>query len=265
MSSSRSIAAARNRRSGESSIKSVQQRPPPRPSISSQGNLSQGNFSQGNLSQGNFSQGNLSNSRPGQKLGPTNNGPNNGSNGIMPNGLPFTKLSVSDAVGLITLRLGRVEQYIIDTQGEEHVTQSNIPENSKIIDISVLTSIINRIDSLEKKEINSTVQINNLEKEVINLKSMVHVLSNELNTFINNTNAFINNTNEKFIDFENALIEIEKETYVDNHELQTNEENDTTPEIILDNIYNVEVNTEQNTEQNIDDTKENIILVSSEL
>ena len=30
------------------------------------------------------------------------------------NGLPFTKLTVSDAIGLITLRLGRVEQYLID-------------------------------------------------------------------------------------------------------------------------------------------------------
>ena len=27
---------------------------------------------------------------------------------------PFTKLSISDAIGLVTLRLGRVEQFIID-------------------------------------------------------------------------------------------------------------------------------------------------------
>ena len=29
-------------------------------------------------------------------------------------GLPFTKLTISDAIGLVTLRLGRVEQFIID-------------------------------------------------------------------------------------------------------------------------------------------------------
>jgi hypothetical protein len=72
------------------------------------------------------------------------------------NGLPFTKLSISDAIGLITLRLGRVEQWIIDTDQEEVTRQSGtdnmsgIPENHKVIDNSVLTSIINRLDSLEK-------------------------------------------------------------------------------------------------------------------
>lgn len=68
------------------------------------------------------------------------------------NGLPFTKLTVSDAIGLITLRLGKVEQFLIDTQqeGGNHVA-SAIPDNMKLIDNSVLTSMINRLDSLEKK------------------------------------------------------------------------------------------------------------------
>ena len=33
-------------------------------------------------------------------------------------GLPFSKLSISDAIGLITLRLGRVEQWVIETEHE---------------------------------------------------------------------------------------------------------------------------------------------------
>jgi molybdopterin converting factor small subunit len=72
------------------------------------------------------------------------------------NSLPFSKLSVSDAIGLITLRLGRVEQWIIETEHEEGSRQlgtgdiTDIPTNHKVIDNSVLTSMINRLDSLEK-------------------------------------------------------------------------------------------------------------------
>jgi len=72
------------------------------------------------------------------------------------NGLPFSKLSISDAIGLITLRLGRVEQWIIETDHDEGSKLtgtgdiSGIPDNHKIIDNSILTSMIHRLDSLEK-------------------------------------------------------------------------------------------------------------------
>jgi hypothetical protein len=72
------------------------------------------------------------------------------------NGLPFSKLSISDAIGLITLRLGRVEQWIIETDQEDGSRQfgtgetSGIPDNHRVIDSSVLTSIIHRLDSIEK-------------------------------------------------------------------------------------------------------------------
>ena len=77
------------------------------------------------------------------------------------NGLPFSKISISDAIGLITIRLGRVEQWIIETDQEEETRQSGtanmsgIPDNHKVIDNSVLTSMINRLDSLEKNGITS--------------------------------------------------------------------------------------------------------------
>ena len=70
--------------------------------------------------------------------------------------LPFSKLSISDAIGLITLRLGRVEQWVIETDHENEVNghsesgSLNIPENSKIIDSSILNNIVSRLDSLEK-------------------------------------------------------------------------------------------------------------------
>ena len=136
MSSSRSIAAARNRRAGETVPKQPLQRPIT--SISSQANFSQNVYKEMNNSQNIINTQNMS-SIINQSMNS--------------NKLPFTKLTVSDAVGLITLRLGKVEQYIMDVQHNGPSSVSGIPENAKIVDNSVLTSLISRIDSLEKKEI----------------------------------------------------------------------------------------------------------------
>ena len=70
------------------------------------------------------------------------------------NGLPFTKLSISDAIGLITLRLGRVEQWIIETEHEnsENESSGNLSDSSRIIDTTLLTNFINRLDTIEKRE-----------------------------------------------------------------------------------------------------------------
>ena len=122
MSSSRSIAAARNRRSGETSVKPMQaqqQRQQQRPvtSIPSQSAFANSNMNP-NMQQYNNRNINTSNNASNNI---SNNMTNNRNIGIpnepkSSNGLPFSKLSVSDAIGLVTLRLGRVEQFIIDTQ-----------------------------------------------------------------------------------------------------------------------------------------------------
>jgi hypothetical protein len=122
-------------------------------------------------------------------------------------GLPFSKLSVSDAIGLITLRLGRIEQIVMESENDVLHSQSkgNIPENSKIVDNSVLTTIINRLDSLEKREGSNNVasSVASLEKE---LKETKDLLSHLLFKF----ELFSKETNEKFGDFEGAISEIEK-------------------------------------------------------
>lgn len=217
MSSSRSIAAARNRRSNETSIKPTQQ-PRPVTSISSQSAFTNQNMRTQN--------------QPALQKPPSN-------------GLPFSKLSVSDAIGLVTLRLGRVEQFIIDSQ-ETQGGGGNIPENTRIIDNSVLTSMINRIDSLEKKEQNAPshhLQIGNLEKELANIKSIVSNLTNELN-------AFITNANDKFRDYENALIEIENATMPHLEDVY----DDNNAEIEIESDDNGDVNNINN------DTNENITM-----
>ena len=129
------------------------------------------------------------------------------------NGMPFSKLSISDAIGLITLRLGRIEQFVIDYENGEISTgpqsEANIPNNSKIIDNSVLANIINRLDALEKKDSStssssvSNEQISKIEKD---LKETKDLLAHMLFKF----ELFTKETNDKFTDFEGAISEIEK-------------------------------------------------------
>jgi hypothetical protein len=195
MSSARSITAARNRRAGDPSPK-LQIQPPTRPgtSISSQSAFAQ-NGQQQQQQQQQQNKGN--NIRIGGKQSTAQPKPSNG--------LPFTKLTISDAIGLVTLRLGRVEQFIMEVQENGlDSSSSNIPENSKLVDNSVLTSIINRLDSLEKKEsayVNSD-KISKMETEIENIKI-------SLESFTQKLDEFELNINEKFLDYESAIIEIE--------------------------------------------------------
>jgi len=193
MSSSRSITAARNRRAGDPSPKiASQQQMRPVTSISSQSAFSNQPYPGNNIRVGGKQQVQQTNVREQKNA----------------NGLPFSKLTVSDAIGLVTLRLGRVEQFMIELQeqeGESGQKTGNLPENSKLVDNSVLNNIINRLDSLEKKE---SLQLKDdkilkIEKEIDNLKLVLEALSNKID-------IHEKNTNEKFIDYENAIVEIEK-------------------------------------------------------
>ena len=221
-SSSRSIAAARSRRAGES-------QPP------------------------------VSGGRPGTSIGshaafappqpPSNNvrvakAPIQQQQQQMPqNGLPFSKLSISDAIGLVTLRLGRVEQFVIDFENDNIVNSNSkgasIPENSKIVDNSVLTTIINRLDSLEKREgtsVNansfaSLDQVSKLEKDLKETKEMLSHLIYKLE-------LFSKETNDKFGDFEGAISEIEKNMevhqFVDTNEILNVVITEQTPDVVTD-------------------------------
>lgn len=58
------------------------------------------------------------------------------------------KLSISDAIGLITLRLGRVEQIVQNMPVDGAL--NNLDENVRIVDDVVITNIVQRLDALEK-------------------------------------------------------------------------------------------------------------------
>lgn len=174
------------------------------------------------------------------------------------NGLPFSKLSISDAIGLITLRLGRVEQWIIETDHENEnqpkPSEGNydVPSNHRIIDNSVLTTIINRLDSLEKRDgssgVNSTEDVTKLKEEVTTLNEQLkrigddvtkHTLELAKNTeqvfrfnreltetkdilksFMVKYDMFTNEITQNFTDYEAALGDLEKRLLPESVELQ---------------------------------------------
>jgi hypothetical protein len=57
------------------------------------------------------------------------------------------KLTISDAIALITLRLGRIEQIV---QNMPVDNQSDLGENSRVVDDAVLANIAQRLEALEK-------------------------------------------------------------------------------------------------------------------
>jgi hypothetical protein len=100
------------------------------------------------------------------------------------NSLPFKKISISDAIGLITLRLGRVEKWIIETDHENDVNNSDASiHNSSPIDNSVLSSIINRIESIEKKDL---TPVNN--ESVTKLAEDIKIFSEQLTRISSDVN-----------------------------------------------------------------------------
>ena len=164
--------------------------------------------------------------------------------------LPFTKLSISDAIGLITLRLGRVEQWVIDTEeeneengGNSNSGSLNLPDNSKVIDSSILNNIISRLDSLEKRELgtDNPEEINKLSESVAKFTEQISKIVEEgnkqslaiakhteqlfkfdrdlvetkdlLKTFMIKYDMFASETNNKFTDYEFALSELEKNVH----------------------------------------------------
>ena len=165
------------------------------------------------------------------------------------NNMPFSKLSVSDAIGLITLRLGRVEQWIIETDHENEVNGSNVgsgmpsglPENSRIIDNSILSSIINRLETVEKMPgssgasselsnsvtklteqltkmgddvIKHTMEISKHNEQMFRYNRELTETKDILKTFMIRYDGFVKESNDKFSDYEVALSELEKNIQV---------------------------------------------------
>lgn len=130
------------------------------------------------------------------------------------NKLPFSKISVSDAIGLITLRLGRVEQWIIETEHENNLreNETNKELNTNGIDNSVLTTLIGRIENLEnnKLENNSGLGLNIEDIKKMNDENMNVFLEkmDECLAIKKSIDEFTKNTDNKLPQIEKMLNEI---------------------------------------------------------
>lgn len=206
---------------------------------------------------------------------------------------PFTKISISDAISLITLRLGRVEQWVIDTEDENRENEENgnfqsgslnLPDNSKIIDSSILTNITSRLDFLEKREpgTSNPEEITKLSESVTKLTEQIGKIVEEgnkhslaiakhteqlfkfdrdlvetkdlLKTFMIKYDMFATETNNKFTDYEFALSELEKnvQPVEDTNDDEKSGEVDGVDEVDGTSISDIDVTDASNTIMSVD-------------
>ena len=152
MSSSRSIAAARNRRASDAPPTPQPQQMRPNTSINSAISLKQQQQPQPQQQQ---MRGKPPPPPPQQQQQQ-----------------PFNKISVSDAIGLITLRLGKIEQYIIDTQNETDApSMDQLPANTRLVDNSVLLSVVERLEKLEQYMQSRADSLEAVELRLLDLES----------------------------------------------------------------------------------------------
>jgi hypothetical protein len=192
MSSSRSIAAARNRRAGEAQSAGGSSRPGT--SINAQPAFSQQQQRQRQPPQQQQQQPRYQQQQQQQQAPapPPQN----------------VKLSVSDAIGLITLRLGRVEQILIDQQHEAETTGGSsfkIPDGTQLFDKSVMNSIINRLDALEKRD----KERGDGKSFAQDIESIKNDMASKLIVVNEKMDNYMAETDRRFVDIENAFIDLE--------------------------------------------------------
>jgi hypothetical protein len=108
------------------------------------------------------------------------------------------KLSISDAIALITLRLGRVEN-IVQVIRNDPVSGSG-DDNQVSVDETVFANIVERIEELEKFIMESPSQHEN--ENIETLKEIIFTLQNELTEVkqsLSKLQAFTMETNQKLI------------------------------------------------------------------
>jgi len=220
-------------------------------SISSQGAFAQQQYQQQMMSQS-IPVGSK-NVRTAQNRSQTQGGRESNQNIQQQQQQQSTRISLSNAIGLITLRLGKLENSLNDAiedgsfnnNGDSNeCDNSALPPNMKLVSDEVFENIVNRLNLLESKIIQFTNQNESFSKDVSNIQTSI----DNLNT---NLSFFMNETNEKFVDYENALGEIEKNFELDTlvNEVVVTEHNEAV-EIVNDNKL------ENTLQLNDDDTSE---------
>jgi hypothetical protein len=134
---------------------------------------------------------------------------------------PNPKLSFSDAIALITIRLGRVETFINNLppldQLEQYssTSQPEINENMKIVDEAVFKNIISRLDKLEQTKVTQVpVQIQTTNQNHLS-NDDVHILKEENLSFKNDLFSLKEEMNE----LKNIILHLQNYTMTTNQKL----------------------------------------------
>jgi hypothetical protein len=259
MSSSRSNAAARQRRAGEAPP--VAQRGPGT-SINSQQAFAQQQMQQGNPNQ-----------LPPQAPQ-----------------VPVGKLSVGDAFALVTIRLGRIETIIQKLEAEgvigpnAHRASDTMEhdENMRLVDDTVIRNIVARLGDLEKGQTKLTTLAQNkqepdlnmnseeifkmVESQTSDLQNQIGQLKNELREtkeMLMKLQSFSMDTNQKIISIiltqENLLKKVETAPVTIEGVSEPEPEQEPEP----DSDFSVEANVEEDTESDDPERKEEPEAVAS--
>jgi len=239
MSSSRSIAAARQKRAGEQSSNTNNNSGRPVTSISSSSVFSQ-QPQQSRQPPGNIKYNQINTNAGRQQR--SGNSQTQQSISTAAQQKQLTKISVPDAIGLITLRLGKLEKFIQESMedGSLSFMSNNSNNNSndfetnnmKLVSDEVFENITNRLENLEKKN-NSTN--NNTGEQITKINKDIKDIKDSINNLNMKVSSFINETQEKFLDYESAIVEIEKNIGITNEELD-NVEEENNNNLMMENI-----------------------------
>ena len=112
------------------------------------------------------------------------------------------KLSISDAIGLITLRLGRVEQ-ILQTMPVD--SRDGLSDNARIVDDAVFLNMIQRIESIEKNQQALKQELLEVSKKPapVDFSNIIEKTQEDIATLKNSLlqlNSFTMQTNQRLSD-----------------------------------------------------------------
>lgn len=184
MSSSKSVAAARARRATEtpaqrprSSIGSFSQAPPPSFAPQKNPRMAQQQQQQ-------FYQQQQQQQQPQQK----------------------PKISIGNAIALVSLRIGRLEQLLQENQeGGGGLLAANGIDNKQ--NAGALDNIMNRLVLLENKP---TFDKQSIDEVLSKVSRENKEIKDNFQRMVQQFNLFVKDTNEKFMDYESAFIDIEQ-------------------------------------------------------
>ena len=93
----------------------------------------------------------------------------------IPDSAKSSKISIAQAITLITLRLGRVETMVQNFNTDEHSTNFG-SENMGMIDKSLIQNIVSRLDAIEQPQTSSSLS----SSELLLIKQQVEFVKNTL-------------------------------------------------------------------------------------